>query len=211
MKNPHIVITAGPTFEPIDPVRGITNRSTGIMGYEIAKEAIKRGYKVTLITGPTGIKPPDGAKVIRVETTAEMRKAVLNSVNKENCLIMAAAVSDFRIRKQAKHKVKKKGAITLRLVRNPDILKAVLRKNVKIKVGFALESRDLINEAKKKLRDKGLDLVVANKIEKKNMPFGNGKKNFVLLSKKGEPVTLKNVAKSQASRAILDTVKKLML
>lgn len=207
MKKTKVVITAGPTYEPIDPVRGITNRSTGMMGYEIAKEAVKREYNVTLITGPVSLKAPKAEKVIKVTTASEMKKAVEKEIKNADVLIMAAAVADFRVKKYAASKIKKSGKFTLELIKNPDILKSAAKHKIKGKIGFALESGSLLKNAKKKLKEKGLDMIVANSISKKKIPFGGGRKNYTLLFKNSKLIHIKNATKNKMACVILDTLK----
>jgi len=167
-----ILITAGGTREYIDPVRFISNASSGRMGYALAQAALKAGHKVTLITAPTALKPPTGARVISVESAAEMFKAVKEWFPKCDCLIMAAAVSDYTPAKPSRAKLKKQAArLTLELKPTPDILKwagrhkggsRVTGHGPRIVVGFALEDRDLRANAERKLREKHLDMIVAN-------------------------------------------------
>jgi len=166
-----ILITAGGTREYIDPVRFISNASSGRMGYALAHAALKAGHKVTLITALTVLKPPAGAEVIRVQTAAEMFEAVKKHFPKCDCLIMAAAVSDYTPARPSKTKIKKQaGRLTLELKPTPDILKwAGTQRRVgcahhrpKIIVGFALEDRDLRANAERKMREKHLDMIVAN-------------------------------------------------
>ncbi|MEN6424835.1 MAG: phosphopantothenoylcysteine decarboxylase [Phycisphaerales bacterium] len=167
-----ILITAGGTREYIDPVRFISNASSGRMGYALARAALKAGHEVTLITAPTALKPPVGAKVIRVESAARMFKAVKERFPKCDCLIMAAAVSDYTPAKPSKTKLKKQPTkLTLELRPTPDILKWAGRHKSRsrptghgprIVVGFALEDRDLRANAERKLREKHLDMIVAN-------------------------------------------------
>lgn len=158
------LITAGPTREPIDAVRYISNFSSGKMGYALAKTAYQRRHRVTLISGPVNMPPLRGVRSIPVTTALEMRKAVLKYLPSADCLIMAAAVGDYRPARIIKGKTKKtKEVINLKLVRNPDILKEVGRKfRNKILVGFALESDNLIKNAHSKLKGKRLDYIVAN-------------------------------------------------
>ena len=162
------LITAGGTREYIDPVRFISNASSGKMGYALARAALKAGHEVTLITAPTALKPPAGASVVAVESAAEMFKAVKEHFDACDCLIMAAAVSDFTPAKLSKTKIKKDGGLepTLQLQLKPtaDILKWAgnHKTPAQIVVGFALEDRDLRANAEKKLRDKHLDMIVAN-------------------------------------------------
>lgn len=162
-----ILISAGPTREYIDPVRFISNPSTGKMGYLIAEECLKKGHSVVIVSGPTHLKPPDNARLLSVETADEMRKGILNQFPKADALIMTAAVSDWRPAKQYPGKLKRKEAWSLKLVPNPDILKAagrIKRKN-QIVIGFALETSDIIKNAVKKLKEKNLDLIVADTTE----------------------------------------------
>jgi phosphopantothenoylcysteine decarboxylase/phosphopantothenate--cysteine ligase len=158
-----LVITAGGTQEPIDPVRYIGNRSSGKMGYALAEAARDRGAEVILITAPTALPAPVGVEVIKVMTTLQMREEVLRAVPRASALIMAAAPADFRPQSSAQSKIKKEVAkLVLDLVRNPDILSEV--EGELVKVGFAAESENLIPNAIQKLHQKHLDLVVANDI-----------------------------------------------
>ena len=162
----HFLITAGGTREPIDPVRFISNASSGKMGYALAAAALKAGHEVTLITAPTALKPPTGATVVPVESAAEMFAAVQAHFDACDCLIMAAAVADYTPAKPSKTKIKKDGKTDLILQLKPtaDILKWAGRRKTEgqVVVGFALEDRDLCANAEKKFRDKRLDMIVAN-------------------------------------------------
>ena len=163
-----ILITAGGTREYIDPVRFISNASSGRMGYALARAALKAGHKVTLITTPTSLHIPDGARVVRVETTAEMFEAVKKHFEKCECLIMAAAVADYTPCRKSKVKIKKeRGSLTIKLKPTVDILKwAGSHKGVegkkRIIVGFALEDKNLRKNAERKLKEKNLDMIIAN-------------------------------------------------
>jgi phosphopantothenoylcysteine decarboxylase/phosphopantothenate--cysteine ligase len=163
-KNKCFLITAGGTREYIDPVRFISNASSGKMGYALAAAALKAGHTVTLITAPTNLMPPNGAKVINVETSAQMFAAVKRYFPKCDCLIMAAAVSDYAPLNTSKTKIKKSdNALTIKLKPTTDILKwAGQHKTKQIVVGFALEDKDIKNRAAKKLTQKNLDMVIAN-------------------------------------------------
>lgn len=165
------LITAGGTREYIDPVRFISNASSGRMGYALARAAMNAGHKVTLITAPTPLKPPAGVKVVPVQTAAEMFRAVKEHFPKCNCLLMAAAVSDYTPAHPSTTKLKKRpGKLTLELKPTPDILKwagsqrrvCTAHRKSKIIVGFALEDRDLRFNAERKMREKRLDMIVAN-------------------------------------------------
>jgi len=166
-----ILITAGGTREYIDPVRFISNASSGRMGYALARAALNAGHEVTLITTPTALKPPAGAKVVPVQTAAEMFQAVKEHFPRCDCLIMAAAVSDYTPVRPSKTKLKKQAAkLTLELKPTPDILKwagkqgrvGCAHHKPKIVVGFALEDRDLRLNAERKMREKRLDMIIAN-------------------------------------------------
>jgi phosphopantothenoylcysteine decarboxylase/phosphopantothenate--cysteine ligase len=162
-----LLITAGPTREPLDPVRFLSNRSSGKMGYALAEAAAARGYEVTLVSGPVALPPPKDVLVVRVVTAADMLAAVKLHLKKCDALIMAAAVADWRPVRVAKRKMKK-GAeqrMTLELKRTPDILKTIAPlKGRRFFVGFAAETHNVRAEAKRKLREKNLDLIVANDV-----------------------------------------------
>ncbi|MHC4221168.1 MAG: phosphopantothenoylcysteine decarboxylase domain-containing protein [Planctomycetota bacterium] len=160
----HFLITAGPTREYIDPVRFISNASSGRMGYALAAAAVKTGHKVTLISGPVNLPKPTGTKVVSVGSSKEMFAAVKKYFDRCDCLVMAAAVSDYRIDRVAKTKIKKTDQVlTLRLKPTADILKwAGGHKGEKLVVGFALEDKAIRRGAEKKLKEKNLDMIVAN-------------------------------------------------
>lgn len=159
------LITAGGTREYIDPVRFISNASTGTMGYELARSALLAGHKVTLITASTNLNTPKGAGAVKVESARDMFEAVKDKFGKCDCLIMTAAVSDYTPLKPARHKMKKStGAITLKLKPTQDILKwaGTHKKQNQVVVGFALEDRDIKKGAERKMREKNLDMIIAN-------------------------------------------------
>jgi phosphopantothenoylcysteine decarboxylase/phosphopantothenate--cysteine ligase len=205
-----IVVTAGGTREPIDPVRHIGNRSSGKMGYALAEAARDRGAEVTLITAPASLPEPSGIEVIRVKTAAEMKKAVVQAVKKADALLMAAAVADYQPKTTAKSKIKKESAksLTLELVKTPDILTEVTGNF--IKVGFAAESENLIGNAKKKLKAKQLDLIVANDITQADSGFDVDTNRVTLIDKKGKIEELPLMSKREAAEKILDRVKGMM-
>jgi len=172
-----ILVSAGPTREYIDPVRFISNPSTGKMGYLIAEYAKKLGFDVILISGPTYLKPPDKVKLVKIESAEEMEKAILKYFPKVDVLVMSAAVSDWRPCKKYKNKIKIKKEWNLKLVPNPDILKSVAeikKENQKI-IGFALETKNIVKNAEKKLKEKKLDLIIGNTPDF----FGEGRKSDV--------------------------------
>jgi len=200
-----MVVTAGGTQEPIDPVRHIGNPSSGKMGYALAEAARDRGAKVTLITAPTSLPEPVGVEVIQVRTATQMKAAVAKAVAKANALIMAAAVADYQPKTTAKAKIKKESpSLTLELVRTPDILTEV--KGNFLKVGFAAESEDIIANAKKKLEKKQLDLIVANDITDKESGFGADTNKVTLISRDGKVEKLPLMSKREVADRILDRV-----
>ncbi|TES84570.1 MAG: bifunctional phosphopantothenoylcysteine decarboxylase/phosphopantothenate--cysteine ligase CoaBC [Dehalococcoidia bacterium] len=200
-----LVVTAGGTQEPIDPVRHITNPSSGKMGYAIAEAARDRGAEVKLITAPTSLPQPAGVEVIPVRTTIEMQKAVAKAVTKADALIMAAAVTDYQPKTIAKDKIKKDTLeLKLELVRTPDILAEV--RGDFIKVGFAAESNDIVANAKKKLVGKKLDMIVANDITAADSGFGVDTNKVTIIGKKGKVEKLPLMSKREVADRILDGV-----
>ena len=201
-----VLITAGPTKEPIDPVRFITNRSSGKMGYSLAEAAIDAGAIVTLITGPVDIEPPMKCNAIPVETAKEMHEAVMHHVNKKDIYIGTAAVSDYRPARKNETKLKKddKGSpLILELVENQDILKSVSELDERpYVVGFAAETNDLIKNAKTKFKNKGLDLVVANDVSDKSIGFDSDDNAVTLITKSRNLVIEKESKRKIAKRII---------
>lgn len=203
-----VVVSAGGTQEPIDPVRIITNRSSGKMGYAIAEAARDRGAEVTLITTPTALTPPFGVAVAPVGTVIEMFDAVGAATADADALIMAAAVSDYRVANPAAQKIKKRGAaadgLTIALVPNPDILAETPGDFVR--VGFAAESEHLLANATQKLHKKRLDLIVANDITGEGSGFGADTNRVILLGRDGTPEELPLLAKREVADRLLDRV-----
>lgn len=208
-----ILITAGPTRERIDPVRFISNYSTGTFGYELAKESLSRGCRTTLVSGPTALKPPEGVKFIGVESALEMARAVKKELGRHDCLIMAAAVSDWRPLSPSKNKIKRElFPGTLELVENPDILKASgAAKRGKILVGFALETEDLERNALRKMRQKNLDMIVSNKLDRKARIFGDNETDALIIDKFGGKTMVKGKSKKQLAGMIIDKVLKFVM
>lgn len=205
----NVVVTAGGTQEPIDPVRYISNRSSGKMGHALAEAARDRGADVTLITAHTSLPEPTGVNVIRVGTAEEMRQAVQNVAPKANALIMAAAVADYRPIRAAKDKIKKgRAGLTLELEQIPDILGRV--KGNFIKVGFAAESSSLVENAKKKVEQKRLDFIVANDITAGDSGFGTDTNRVTIIDCKGKIDRLPLLAKREVAERILDKVAALL-
>ena len=208
-RKPRILISAGPTVEPLDPVRYLSNRSEGVMGYEIALSCLRRGYKTTVVCGPTRVSPPPDAKIHAVETARQMQQKLKELLKTHDCLIMAAAVCDFRAKKVSPTKLKKtnKALYTIELVPTEDILSALKKYygDTKLFVGFSLESRDTQKASIQKLRQKGLDLIVANPITK-NGPFGQVKNDFYIVDSSCRPAPYRNISKSRVAQLLLDKV-----
>ena len=204
-----VLITAGPTKEPIDPVRFITNRSSGKMGYSLAEAAIDAGAIVTLITGPVDIEPPMKCNTIPVETAKEMHEAVMHHVNKKDIYIGTAAVSDYRPARKNETKLKKddKGSpLILELVENQDILKSVSELDERpFVVGFAAETNDLIKNAKTKFKNKGLDLIVANDVSDKSIGFDSDD-NAVTLITKSRNLSIEKESKRKIAKRIIKLI-----
>ncbi|MEN6369888.1 MAG: bifunctional phosphopantothenoylcysteine decarboxylase/phosphopantothenate--cysteine ligase CoaBC [Thermotogota bacterium] len=203
-----VVVTAGGTHEPVDPIRFLGNRSSGKMGYAIAEAARDRGADVTLISGPTALRVPGGVDFLPVETAAEMLDAVRGAVSGADALVMAAAVADYTPNAPAASKLKKTDSnLVLNLKRTVDVLASI--GDVSVKVGFAAETENLIENARAKLRQKGLDLVVANLVGKDNAPFGSDE-NEVTLVDADEAEELPRAPKRAIAERILDRVATLL-
>jgi phosphopantothenoylcysteine decarboxylase/phosphopantothenate--cysteine ligase len=202
----HIVVSAGGTREPIDPVRFISNRSSGKMGYALAEAALDRGAEVTLVTAATGLAAPYGADVVPVDTVASMRAAVLDASETAACLIMAAAVSDYRPVEAASDKIKKsEGGMTLDLVKNADFFHEVPDRLVK--VAFAAETRDLIENARRKTESHGhLDLICANDVSAPDAGFAVDTNRVTILDAEGGMEELPLMSKYDVAQRILDRV-----
>jgi len=200
-----IVVTAGGTQEPIDPVRHIGNRSSGKMGYAVAEAARDRGATVSLITGPTSLLEPAGIETIQVRTAIQMKEAVAKATAQVDALIMTAAVADYQPKSAAREKIKKEAAgLTLELIRTPDILAEV--KGNFLKVGFAAESQDIVANARRKLEKKQLDIIVANDITDKDSGFGVDTNKVTLIDRDGKVESLPLLTKREVADKILDRV-----
>jgi phosphopantothenoylcysteine decarboxylase/phosphopantothenate--cysteine ligase len=201
-----ILITAGPSREPLDPVRYISNRSSGKMGYALARAALRRGADVVLVSGPTGLEAPAGARVIAVTTAQEMRAAALKEFPACTTVIMAAAVADYHPVQAASKKIKKgPGPLELFLEPNPDILKELgAMNNGKFLVGFAAETEDLTTNAKKKLHGKNLDMIVANDVTLEGSGFDGDTNIAAILDRSGSARTLPLMTKDELANRILD-------
>lgn len=204
----HILITAGPTREALDPARYLSNRSSGKMGYALARTAWRRGARVTLVTGPVALPPPPGIEVIRVESAGEMHDAVMGVRDQATIIVKAAAVSDFRPARRETRKIKKHQAgLSLELAANADILAELgrTRKEGQVLVGFAAESGNLMEEGRRKLLEKDLDLVVVNDITRPDAGF-EVETNQVLLVDRGGERSLPLMSKEQTADAIWEHV-----
>jgi phosphopantothenoylcysteine decarboxylase/phosphopantothenate--cysteine ligase len=204
-----VLVTSGPTREPIDPVRYLSNRSSGKMGHAIATAALRRGAEVILIAGPTALEPPPGAAYVPVQTAEEMREAALHHLPRASVVIKAAAVADYRVEHPAGQKIKSKKdeGLTLTLVPNPDILRELAsRKGRAFLVGFAAETNDVRQNARAKLSAKGIDLLVANDVSRSGIGFEADDNQVVLLDRWGGEVELPKMSKVAVADAILDRV-----
>jgi phosphopantothenoylcysteine decarboxylase/phosphopantothenate--cysteine ligase len=205
-----IIVTAGPTIEPIDPVRFISNKSTGVMGYAIAEKAVDAGHSVTLISGPVKITPPKSCKFIPIETADELLITLKKEIKKADCLIMSAAVGDFKVHKISDKKIKRKQNLSIKLIPNKDILRKLAKyKKHKLFIGFSLETENLINNSRFKLKNKNLDLIVANSFTKYHNPFGDNKLDVFLIYQNGDIVKIKNKNKAFIAHVLLDKIGKL--
>jgi phosphopantothenoylcysteine decarboxylase/phosphopantothenate--cysteine ligase len=205
-----IVITAGPTREAIDPVRFLSNRSSGKMGYAIAEAAAGRGHEVCLISGPVALKVPDRVRLINVISAKDMLDAVIAEFQNCEVLIMAAAVADWRPVNIAEHKLKKvQGRMSVELERTQDILLRVAEiKQSQIVVGFAAETRNLLEEARRKLKDKRLDMIVANDVSRSDAGFGSDN-NAVTFLTEHDTEELPLMKKSDVAARLLERVERL--
>jgi len=204
-----VLVTAGPTHEPIDPVRYIGNRSSGKMGYAIAEAALRRGAKLILVSGPTTLQPPSAAETIFVETAQEMRSAVLDRWEQAGFIIMAAAVGDYHVKNFAAEKIKRKGAMELQLEPNPDILgdlgslRHASGKPAPVLIGFAAETGTLLENARAKLTAKRVDAIVLNDVSRKEIGFDSDR-NEVTIITPTDTIAVPEASKLDVAQKILD-------
>jgi phosphopantothenoylcysteine decarboxylase / phosphopantothenate---cysteine ligase len=204
-----VLVTAGPTREKIDPVRYLTNRSSGRMGYAIAEAALRRGARVLLVSGPTAIAAPGAAELTQVETAEEMLAAVLKLLPQATVVIKTAAVADFRPKAAAAQKIKRKGETTLELEPTTDILAEIARhKTTQIVVGFAAETENVLENARKKLASKSLDAIVVNDVSREGVGFDSDR-NAVTIISSSEVVEIPETSKWEVAHRVLDQVVKL--
>jgi phosphopantothenoylcysteine decarboxylase/phosphopantothenate--cysteine ligase len=208
-----VLVTAGPTREKIDPVRYITNRSSGRMGYAIAEAALRRGARVLLVSGPTALTPPGAAEVTRAESAEEMRQAVLTLVPQASVIIKTAAVSDYRPKAAAGQKIKRTGPMTLALEPTADILAEIGRQKSQassppIVIGFAAETQNVLENARKKLHAKSLDAIVVNDVSQEGVGFDSDR-NAVTIITHDEVVEVPETTKWEVAQRVLDQVVRL--
>ena len=205
-----VLVTAGPTREPVDPVRYIGNRSSGRMGYALAEAALRRGAKVVLVTGPTALKPPSAAEVVQVQTAREMRDAVMSNLERATIVIKAAAVADFMVKNASETKIKRSGSMQLELEPTPDILKEIAaHKGNRIVVGFAAETHNVLENARKKLHSKSLDAIVLNDVSQPGIGF-DSERNAVTILTQTESIEVPEMSKWEVAHRVLDTVVSLL-
>ena len=208
LKGKKVLVSAGPTIAPIDPVRYLTNRSTGKMGYAIAEEARDRGAEVILVSGPTNLNPPNNVKIINIKTNEEMKNEIFNTFEWADIVIKSAAVADYKPKQYSKEKIKKgEGDLNICLTRDNDILKSLGDiKTHQILVGFAAESNDVLKNAEKKLKNKNLDFIVANDITSSDTGFGSEDNKVVIISKNNEKLELEKMSKKEVASNIFDMI-----
>lgn len=208
----HFLITAGPTREPIDPVRYLSNRSSGKMGYAIAEAALEAGHQVTLISGPVAIAAPEGVTLISIETAEEMYEAVSARIRDSEVAVFCAAVADYRVENVAREKIKKSGdRLTLTLTKNPDILGSArsVFGFTGILVGFAAETNDLARHAIEKLERKQCDLLVANDVSRSDIAFDRNVNEVTLFFRDGTRENLPLAAKREIARSLIARIESL--
>jgi len=204
-----VLVTAGPTREKIDPVRYLTNRSSGRMGHALAEAALRRGARVLLVTGPTNLSAPGGAEVTKVETTEEMRNAVLHLLPQASIVIKAAAVSDYRPKSVAPQKIKRTGPTSIELEPTSDILAELAsRKTTQLIIGFAAETENVLENGRKKLARKKLDAIVINDVSQEGIGFDSDR-NAVTILTHDEVIEVPETTKWEVAQRILDMVAKL--
>ncbi len=206
-KRPRVLVTAGPTREWLDPVRFISNPSTGVMGYEIARASARAGMKVTLLSGPVLIPVPSGVRMLPFETTKELDRLLRREFPKHDLLFMTAAVGDYAPLPAKRQKIKRRSILKVIFRETPDLLAGISRlKKRQTVVGFCLETENLIINAKKKLRKKKLDFIVGNYLGNGTQPFGSGKTNVVLLGKDGSVKWFRNTGKKQLASKLIKEI-----
>ncbi len=206
-----VLVTAGPTYEPVDPVRYLGNRSSGKMGYALAEAALRRGAKVLLVSGPTALQPPSAAQTVFVETAEQMYGAVMERWQQASIVIMAAAVADYHVANSAPEKIKRNGPMSLQLEPNPDILaelgsaRKAAGKDTPALIGFAAETENLLENARAKLLKKRVDAIVVNDVSRSGIGF-NSDRNEVTIVSAAEALPLAEAGKFEIAQKILDAI-----
>jgi phosphopantothenoylcysteine decarboxylase/phosphopantothenate--cysteine ligase len=207
-----ILVTAGPTRESLDPVRYLSNHSTGEMGYAAAREAQRRGFQVTLISGPVALDAPAGVEMVHVTSALELQRACLKHFPRNDALIMSAAVCDFRPSRVSKQKLKRLGKLCLTLEKTPDILAALsARRKHQLMIGFCLETEQWLSRARSKLLGKKLDGIVANRLTSRHSPFGKVKAEVAFLDGSGGEIFLKGKSKRSLAHSLLSWMESLYI
>jgi phosphopantothenoylcysteine decarboxylase/phosphopantothenate--cysteine ligase len=206
MQGEHVIVTAGPNCEPIDPVRFLTNHSTGKMGFAMARIARHRGAEVTLVGGPTSLTPPAGVRFCAIRTALEMQQAVLEYYPRATMVVSAAAIADYRPTQVASQKIKKQdGGFSIALDQNPDILAGLGQdKGSRLLVGFATETENVVQNAERKLRSKNLDMIVANDVTHEGAGFAGDTNIVTLLDRAGNQEALPLMSKDDVAHAVYD-------
>ncbi len=212
LRGKRFLVTAGPTYEKIDPVRIITNPSSGKMGYAMAEEILRRGGEVILVSGPTCLKPPLDAVTIKVESTEEMRNEVIKNLEKVDAVVMAGAPADFRPKISLSQKAKKESVQSIELEKTPDIIEEIKeRKGDRLVVGFSAETSDLEENAKKKMISKGMDMVIANDVSRRDIGFGSDFNEVIIIDKDGNRVSTGVKSKKEIACIIVDFIEKKLM
>jgi phosphopantothenoylcysteine decarboxylase / phosphopantothenate---cysteine ligase len=206
-----VLITAGPTREKIDPVRYLTNRSSGRMGYALAEAALRRGARVLLVSGPTAITPPSAAELTRIESAEEMRSTTLKLLPESTIVIMTAAVADYRTKNPSTQKMKRKGPMSLELELTADILKEIaLEKNSQLVIGFAAETTNALENARQKLTAKNLDMIVVNDVAREGVGFDSDRNAVTILTRDDlETIDVPETSKWEVAQRVLDQIVRL--
>lgn len=201
-----VLVTAGPTREPIDAVRFVSNRSSGKMGYAVAEAALEAGHRVRLISGPVGIAAPEGAQLVRVTTADDLLAAVMQHAPRCDVLVMTAAVADWRPKHPAKRKLKKAdGPPTIEWEATPDILKTIapLKKSTQVFCGFAAETHRVEEEAVRKLREKNLDAIAANDVSRPDIGFESAQNELTVYTADGRVVRVRRASKRSCAKRLM--------
>lgn len=212
LRGKRFLITAGPTYERIDPVRIITNPSSGKMGYAIAEEILRRGGEVILVSGPTWLRPPLDASIIKVESTEEMKNEVIKNLEGVDAVVMAGAPADFKPKISLSQKVKKESLQSIEIEKTPDIIEEVKeRKGDRLVVGFSAETSDLEENAKEKMLSKGMDIVVANDVSRRDIGFGSDFNEVIVIDKDGNRISTGVKSKKEIACIIVDSIEKRLI